>query len=507
MVPVWLWHDDVNVRGGSVSTSLDLAAGGALAADTPVIQNSPAVALSVAGGAIVVLLILIMGLKLQPVVALLLVSLASALLLGVPVGDVMDTLYDGIGETLAEVALLVALGAMLGRMLEVSGGASVLAEAMVRRFGERRAPFALGVGALLFGIPIFLDVGIIIFLPIVFSVAKQIGGSVLRYGLPVAGSFAVMHAFVPPHPGPVAAAGMVGADIGLLLLIGLVVAIPTWLVAALAFGSVIGRRVHLPIPEMSLSTGNDGGAGNAGGAGGEDGSEEGGDTRPSMTTVLSMLLLPVVLILLNTGLSTLSEAGVLGEDSDVVQALMLVGESPIALTISVLLASLVLGKARGMSGKDIEKNLTGALGPIAAVILVTGAGGMFGAVLETGGVGQALAGTLQDIGVPLILAAFLIAVVMRVAQGSATVAITTAGGFIAPAVQAAGDISPAQVCLLVIAIAAGGTVLSHVNDSGFWLVSRLFGMDVSTTLRTWTVQETLIGVVGFLIACGLWTVL
>ncbi|GAB2741082.1 GntP family permease [Salinifilum aidingensis] len=483
-----------------MSTAINLAAGGVLAADNPMIHNSPAVALSVAGGAIAVLLVLIMGLKMQPVIALLVVSLASALLLGVPVGDVMDTLYDGIGETLAEVALLVALGAMLGRMLEVSGGAGVLAEAMVRRFGEKRAPFALGVGALLFGIPIFLDVGIIIFLPIVFSVAKQLGGSVLRYGLPVAGSFAVMHAFVPPHPGPVAAAGMLGADIGLLLLIGLVVAIPTWLVAALAFGSFTGRRVHLPIPDMSLTSGAPGTTGGCGSTG------EGG-ARPSMATVLSMLLLPVVLILLNTGLSTLSEAGVVGEDNGVVQALMLVGESPIALAIAVLLASLVLGKARGMTGKDIEKNLTGALAPIAAVILVTGAGGMFGAVLETGGVGQALAGTLQDLGVPLILAAFLIAVVMRVAQGSATVAITTAGGFIAPAVQAAGDISPAQTCLVVIAVAAGATVLSHVNDSGFWLVSRLFGMDVGTTLRTWTVQETLIGVVGFLIACGLWTVL
>lgn len=475
-----------------MSTSVTHAASTVLAADSA--ASSPAIALSIAAGSIAVLLVLIMGLKLQPVVALLVVSLVSALLLGVPVGDVMDTLYDGIGETLAEVALLVALGAMLGRMLEVSGGANVLAEAMVRRFGEHRAPLSLGIGALLFGFPIFLDVGIIIFLPIVFSVAKQIGGSVLRYGLPVTGAFAVMHAFVPPHPGPVAAAGLLGADIGLLLLLGLLVAVPTWLIAGYAFGKWMGDRYNLPVPEMSLQSSN---------------TESADDQRPrpSMFTVVAMLLLPMLLILLNTGLSTLGESGAVDADSELVQSLMLIGESPIALTVAVLVSSLVLGWKRGMSGREIEQNLTSSLGPIAVVVLVTGAGGMFGAVLEEGGVGNALAGVLQSLGIPLILAAFLIAVVMRVAQGSATVALTTAAGFIAPAVQATEGISGAQVCLIVIAIAAGSTVLSHVNDSGFWLVGRLLGMDVPTTLRTWTVMETLIGVVGFAIAWALWLVL
>lgn len=458
-------------------------------------QSAPAIgagpALAVAAGAIAVLLALIMAARLQPLIALLIVSLLTALALRVPLDEIMDTLLDGLGETLAEVALLVGLGAMLGRMLEISGGASVLAETLVRRFGPKRAPMALGIAAMLFGFPIFLDAGVIIFLPIVFAVAKQLGGSVLRYALPVAGGFAVMHVYLPPHPGPVAAAGLLNADIGLLLLLGLVVAIPTWLIAGYGFGRWMGNRINLPVPSV-LSTEAD---------------ESAIERRPSMATVIGILLLPLVLILLNTGLTTLADAGLIDSGAQWVKIATLIGESPIALLISVLVACAILGLRRGMRAAEIEKNLTDCLGPIAAVILVTGAGGMFGAVLEQGGVGQALAGTLKDLGIPLILAAFLISVVMRVAQGSATVALTTAAGFMAPAVSAAEGLSSADLCLIVLAIAAGATVLSHVNDSGFWLIGRLLGMDVPTTLKTWTVMETLIGVVGFLIVWGLSLVL
>src|SRR5699024_5555972 len=203
------------------------------------------------------------------------------------------------------------------------------------------------------------------------------------------------------------------------------------------------------------------------------------------------------LILSNTGLETLGEAGAVNTDSTAVQAVQLIGESPIALVIAVLAAVVVLGVRRGMRLGEIERHLSDCLGPSAVVILVTGAGGMLGAVLTEGGVGQALAGMLQSLGVPLLLAAFLIAMVMRVAQGSATVALTTAGGFIAPVVQATPGLSELQLCLVVIAIAAGATTLSHVNDSGFWMTSRLLGMDVPTALRTYTVMQTLIGTIGF----------
>ncbi|WP_092524776.1 GntP family permease [Actinopolyspora saharensis] len=450
------------------------------------------VTLAVAAGAVAVLLLMIVFLKMQPMIALLAVSIATALVLGIPLDQVMSTLNDGLGGTLAEVALIVGFGAMLGRMLEISGGASVLAEALVRRFGERRAPLALGIAALLFGFPIFLDAGVVIFLPIVFTVARRLGGSVLRYALPVVGAFAVMHAFVPPHPGPVSAAGLIGANTGLLLLVGLVVGIPTWFISGYLFGVWNGSRVFLSIPEDSTASGQDAAS---------------DKPRPSMKTVIGLLLLPLVLIFLRTGLDTLVSEDVVDSGSQAVQAAILIGQSPVALAIAVLAASVVLGLKRGMSGKEIESELTSSLSTIAAVILITGAGGMFGAVLGEAGVGNALAEGLNDAGIPLIVAAFLIAVVMRVAQGSATVALTTSAGFIAPAVTAATGVTSVDLCLIVIAIASGSTVLSHVNDSGFWLVGRLLGMDVPTTLKTWTVMETLIGVVGFLISWGLSLVL
>ncbi|WP_179536880.1 gluconate:H+ symporter [Actinopolyspora biskrensis] len=450
------------------------------------------VTLAVAAGAVAVLLLMIVFLKMQPMIALLAVSITTALVLGIPLDQVMSTLNDGLGGTLAEVALIVGFGAMLGRMLEISGGASVLADSLVRRFGERRAPLALGIAALLFGFPIFLDAGVVIFLPIVFTVARRLGGSVLRYALPVVGAFAVMHAFVPPHPGPVSAAGLIGANTGLLLLVGLVVGIPTWFISGYLFGVWNGNRVFLSIPENSTASGQDAAS---------------DKPRPSMGAVIGLLLLPLVLIFLRTGLNTLVSEDMVDSGSQAVQAAILLGQSPVALAIAVLVASVALGLKRGMSGKEIESELTSSLSTIAAVILITGAGGMFGAVLGEAGVGNALAEGLNNAGIPLIVAAFLIAVVMRVAQGSATVALTTAAGFIAPAVAAAPGLSSADLCLIVIAIASGATVLSHVNDSGFWLVGRLLGMDVPTTLKTWTVMETLIGVVGFLISWGLSLVL
>ncbi len=375
---------------------------------------------------------------------------------------------------------------MLGRLLEITGGARVLADALLRRFGEHRAPLALGTAALLFGFPIFFDAGLVVFLPLVFTVARRLGGSVLSYAFPVAGAFAVMHAFVPPHPGPVAAAELVGADIGLVLVFGLLIGIPTWFVGGYLFGTAVGRRVHLPV----LTTlGSEEDASNA----------AEGERRepPSLRTVLFILLLPLLLIFLNTGLSTLATEGVVREEAPVVEALVLLGQTPVALLIAVIVAMYLLGWRRGRTGRDVEQIANSALGPVAAIILITGAGGMFGAVLRTSGIGEALSSSLEDIGLPVIVAAFLIAVALRVAQGSATVALTTTGGLIAPVVEATEGLSSPDLALIVIAIAGGSTVLSHVNDSGFWLVGRFLDMDERTTLRTWTVMETILGTLGF----------
>ena len=446
---------------------------------------SSGVLLLIAAAAVAVLLFLIMKLRMHAFVALVLVSLLTAVVAKVPFADVVPTMLDGFGSTLASVALLVGLGAMIGRLLEVTGGAQVLADTLVARFGEKRAPLALGVASLLFGFPIFFDAGLVVMLPIIFSVARRFGGSVLVYALPAAGAFAIMHAFVPPHPGPVAAGQILGADIGLLVLVGLLVGIPTWFVAAYLFGTFIGRRIDVVVPELL-----------SGGAKEPEGSED--LPAPRFGTVLAILLLPLALIFLDTGLNTLGTSGVVDPDATWVGALRMIGKTPVALLITVLVATAVLG--RGRSKSDVEGLLNGALGPVCAIILITGAGGMFGGVLRASGIGEALAGSLQDIGLPIIVAAFLVATALRVAQGSATVALTTTAGLIAPTIAAAGTLSGIDLACVVVAIACGSTVLSHVNDSGFWLVGRFLGMDVRTTLRTWTVMETLIGVVGFGIA-------
>lgn len=435
--------------------------------------------LIIAALAIVLLLFLIMRLKMHAFIALVLVSLATALVSGIPLNDVMPTLLTGFGNTLASVALLVGFGAMIGRLLEVTGGAQVLADRLVAQFGEQRAPFALGVASLLFGFPIFFDAGLVVMLPIIFSVALRFGGSVLLYALPSAGAFAVMHAFVPPHPGPVAAGDLLGADIGLLLIVGVIVAIPTWYLGSYLFGLWIGKRIDVPVPELL----------------GADLSATPVGPIPRFGQVMLILLLPLGLIFLNTGLNTLATMEIVDGAAGWVAGMRLLGQTPVALLITLLVAMAILGK--GKSASEVEKIVDRALGPICAIILVTGAGGMFGGVLRASGMGQALAGSLEAVGLPLIVAAFVISTALRVAQGSATVALTTTAGLIAPTVAATTGLSQFDLCFLVIAIAGGATVLSHFNDSGFWLVGRFLNMDEKTTLKTWTVMETLLGSIGF----------
>lgn len=447
---------------------------------------SSGILLLIALASVVVLLILIMRFKLHAFVALVLVSFVTALVTKIPFPDVVPTMLGGFGSTLASVALLVGLGAMIGRLLEVTGGAQVLADTLINRFGEKRAPFALGLASLLFGFPIFFDAGLIVMLPIIFSVARRFGGSVLRYALPAAGAFAVMHAFVPPHPGPVAAGELLGADIGLVLVWGLIIGLPTWYIASYLFGLWAGKKWDIPVPELL--------------SGGAVPEPEGAEDRPapSFLIVLSVLLMPLILIFLNTGLNTLATAGSVDGDALWVGILRMLGQTSIALLITVLYAMIVLG--RGRSKASVEQIVNSALGPVCAIILITGAGGMFGGVLRSSGIGEALAGSLESIGLPLIFAAFVVATALRVAQGSATVSLTTTAGLMAPTVAATSGLTSVDLACIVIAIACGATVLSHVNDSGFWLVGRFLGMDEKTTLKTWTVMETLIGVVGFVFA-------
>lgn len=439
--------------------------------------------LAVAAAAIALLLLLIMKFKLHAFASLIVVSALTALATGIELPQIVPTMLSGFGGTLASVAVLVGLGAMIGKILEYSGGAQTLADSLIAVLGEKRAPLALGIASLLFGFPIFFDAGLVVMLPVILSVGARLGGSVLLYALPATCSFSVMHAFLPPHPGPVAAAGILGANVGMLLIVGLIVALPTWYIVGYLYGSWCGRKWLVPLPELFKT-------------------EQRKDiTPPRFGTVVAILLAPMVLIFLNTGVTTLQASGVLPQNA-FLSLLTMLGQTTIALLITLVLAVVVFCKPFG--AKKLNELCEGALGPVCSVILVTGAGGMFGGILRASGIGDALASTLESIGIPVILAAFIISGCLRIAQGSATVALTTAAALIAPIVQNTPGLSSLDICAIVAAISGGSIICSHFNDSGFWLVKGLFGIDEKLTLKTWTVLETLLGSVGFAISCILY---
>ena len=438
--------------------------------------------LGIAAGAILLILLLIIKFRVHALLTLVLVSLLTAIATGLPMGSIVnDVLVKNFGSTLGNVALLVGLGAMLGRLVETSGGAQSLADALIKMFGEKRAPFALGVASLIFGFPIFFDAGLVVMLPIVFATARRMKQAVLPYALSSIGAFSVMHVFLPPHPGPIAASEFYGANIGHVLLVGLPIAVIAWYISGYLLGQILGRKIHVPVPDLL-----------SGGAQDNDALK----VPAKAGTVIGIMLIPMLLIFLNTGLATLISEGVVDKGETWVQTLRMIGSTPVALLISVLVAMFVLGRKRGEQASALEKTIDGALAPVCSVILITGAGGMFGGVLRASGIGQALADSMAELGIPVLLGCFLVALALRIAQGSATVALTTAAALMAPAVAAAG-FSEWQLACVVLATAAGSVGVSHFNDSGFWLVGRLLNMDVPTTLKTWTVNQTLIALVGF----------
>ncbi|SBT91715.1 gluconate:H+ symporter, GntP family [Streptomyces sp. DI166] len=454
--------------------------------------------LTVAAIGIALLLFLIIKARLQPFVALLAVSIAVGLLAGLSVtelfgtvqrSDAVSTIESGMGGILGHVAIIIGLGTMLGAILEVSGGAEVLASRLLGLFGEKRAPLAMGVTGVVFGIPVFFDVGIFVLAPIVYAAAKRSGKSILLYCLPLLAGLSMTHAFLPPHPGPVAAAGLLHVDLGWVILMGVVCGIPAVL-AAWVFSAWIGRRIFVAVPQDMVEAAEE--AKRAVRA-------EQGEPREepvALGTVLAIIGTPLVLILAATFSSIALDPST---GRSVVEFF---GHPFVALTIALLLAYYVLGIRRGWSRKSLETVSTSSLKPVGNILLVVGAGGVFGAVLKASGVAQALSDTFNDVGLPVIVLSYLISVVLRVAQGSATVAIVTTAGIVAPLLSE-GDHSQAFVALVIMAISAGSIFASHVNDGGFWMVAKYFGISERDTLKTWTVLETVLSVVGFVVAAGL----
>jgi len=454
------------------------------AEDSVTLAERPAGALAaIAIAAIAVLLFLIIKVRLHAFFALTVVSLVTALAAGIDVADVVTVVVDGFSSTVGSVALLVGFGAVLGRLVEVSGGAQVLSDKMLATFGERRAPLALAVASLFYAFPIFLDAGFIVMLPIIYTVARRLGGSFMLYVLPSIGAFLMMHALTPPHPGPTAAATVMGGGIGLVVFVALLVGLPTWYLAGYRLSLIISRRYpNLPVPNL---------------LGEPEVTEE--SERPGFGTVVLCLLLPLILIFFNTLLSTMNETGSVGDENVFYRLSELIGATPIALLISAMAAMYLLyvRPRRGRSlGGVLEDLVDKALAPVCSIILITGAGGAFGSVLTETGIGSMFAESLDAMGLPVILAGFLVAIAFRVAQGSATVAATTSGSIMAPAVADLG-LSGVGLAAIVVAITAGSITFSHVNDSGFWLIGRFCGFDTVTTLKTWSVIGTAIGFMAF----------
>ncbi|MBS4538671.1 gluconate:H+ symporter [Clostridium sp. D2Q-11] len=431
-----------------------------------------------------ILLFLVLKLKIQAFISLLITSMFVGIATGMPLNEIISSIQNGMGGTLGFVATVVGLGAIFGQILEASGGAESLASALIKKFGKEKASWALVLAGFLVAIPVFFDVGFIILVPIVYALSKDTKKSVLHYGIPLLAGLAVTHSFIPPTPGPVAVAEIVGADLGWVILFGAIVGVPTAIIAGPIFGKYIGEKIHLDPPEYMI----------------KDADEMKKDIKelPSFGLITSIIGVPLVLILLNTLTDVLTKKGIIDEGL-FVEILGFLGHPFVALTIATLLAVYLLGTKRGFTKDELLELSTKALGPAGLIILVTGAGGVFKQMLIDSGVGNMLADNISNSSLPPIILAYILAVVVRITQGSATVSMITAAGIMAPVMEAFNLGGPDRG-LIVIAIAAGATILSHVNDSGFWLVGRYFGMTEEQTLKSWTMMETIISVVGFAIA-------
>jgi GntP family gluconate:H+ symporter/Gnt-I system low-affinity gluconate transporter len=430
------------------------------------------------------LLLLIIKFKLQPLIAILISAILIGCGVGMPPQMIIASINKGIGSTLQGIALLVGLGSMFGAILELSGGAETISTTLVKKFGEKKSVWALGVTGLIISIPVFFDAGLIILIPLAFGLAKKTGKSTLLYGIPLLGGLAVGHAFIPPTPGPILVSSMLGADLGLVILLGLICGTVAMVLGGVLFGNYVGKKYPIPVPPhaqatMDLSKGN--------------------RKMPSFGTVVTIILTPLFLILLNTASGAMVNNG--AEFIKPLQPfLSFLGTPFIALTIATLLALLLLGVKNKYSLAELEKVMTKSLEPAGIILLVTAGGGVLRYMLEDSGIGRVVGDFVSANNLPVIFVAFIVALAVRISVGSATVAMTMAAGLIA-AMPGIASLSPIDTACIVMAIAGGSTCCSHVNDSGFWLVKSLFDIDEKLTFKTWTVMETIVGGTGFVIAC------
>ncbi|MFJ3233209.1 gluconate:H+ symporter [Streptomyces sp. NPDC086787] len=431
---------------------------------------------------IAVIVLLITRYKLHAFLALTIGSLALGAFAGAPLDKAIASFTTGLGSTVAGVGVLIALGAILGRLLADSGGADEIVDTILARAHGRAMPWAMVLIATVIGLPLFFEVGIVLLIPVVLMVAKRGNYSLMRIGIPALAGLSVMHGLVPPHPGPLAAIDTVKADLGVTLALGVLVAIPTVVVAGPLFSKVAARWVDVPAPERMLA----------------QRPSEDLARRPGFGATLATILLPVVLMLAKALVDI-----VVDDPAHRVQRVFdVIGSPLIALLSAVVVGMFTLGRPAGFDRERLARIVEKGLVPIAGILLIVGAGGGFKQTLIDSGVGQMILDISRNWSIPALLLAWLIAVAIRLATGSATVATISAAGLVAPL---AADMSTTHTALLVLAIGAGSLFFSHVNDAGFWLVKEYFGLGVGQTVKTWSVMETIISVVagGLVLALSL----
>jgi gluconate:H+ symporter, GntP family len=431
-------------------------------------------------GAVIGLILLIAVFKLNPFITLLLASLSLAVVTGMAPSTVIHSFELGVGATLGHIAIVVALGTMLGKMMAESGGADQIAYTLIRIFGEKRLPWAMVLIGLVVGLPAFFEVGFVLLIPIAYTVARRTKTSLVLVGLPMVAGLSVVHGLVPPHPAALLAVTIFKADVGKTIFYALLVGLPTAIVAGPLYAKLIAPHIQLAT-ENSISA--------------QFVDHEAERSLPGFGLTLFSILLPVLLMLIGSWADALSAPG-----NGLNQALHLVGNDDMALLIGVLTSFFTLGKLRGFTRETILRFSNECLAPTATITLLVGAGGGFGRILQDSGVSQAIIGVAMKSNIPLLLLAWLLAAMMRLATGSSTVAMTTAAGIIAPIALHTAGVRPE---LLAIATGAGSLIFSHVNDGGFWLVKEYFGMSVSQTIKTWSVCETIISVTALLLTLGL----
>lgn len=431
---------------------------------------------------IAVLLFLILKLKINAFIALLIGSITVGLLAGLDANQIIDTVQQGMGNTLGFVATVVGLGAMFGAILEASGGAQAIANFMISKFGVKKAPLAMVISGFLIAIPVFFDVAFIILVPMIYALQRKTKKSLLLYAIPLLAGLAITHAFIPPTPGPIAVADIIGAELGWVILVGFLVGIPTALLSGLLFGKYIASKIHVAAPEQL---------------------EENSTVQlPNIGLTLLIIGVPIILILFNTA----SSSGILGLKNEMLlNTIALIGHPFTALIIANLLAWYFFGIRRGYSRQDLFKITSKSLAPAGTIILLTGAGGVFKQVLTNTGAGKLLATSLGEMGFPVLAFAFISAAIVRIIQGSSTVAMITAAGLVSPLLVNAG-LNAFELACMVIAIASGASIFSHVNDSGFWLVGQYLGITEKQTFKSWTMMTTILAFTGIVTVALLYAI-